>query len=316
MTSSGEGGGPPHGAVVAVLRLRAARERRRAQRAESLAADYEGRIEGSPGQLRDLWIRMAALQRRLETRHATSAALHELHAGRLEVWLTAGRKPSTPPGLMSTAVAMLGVPSATVAVRLPSSAPAPDRRAPRQRHAVVMASSSDAVASAAHDLELVLGEGPGLAAMDEAAAVSAGSPGLISRWPLFGPAVAELGVRSVHAVPLRNSAVCVGTLCVYGQEPEPRDAVATAAGRIAEAVTRTVLLSEEDLATGDWLPVGPLFDEPDYQPDVRQAVGMVAVQCGCGIGDAEDLLRACAFAEGRSVSDVAAAILGGELRME
>ena len=301
MTPSGEGRERSPDAAIAALHSRVAEERRRAARAESIAVSYEERIARGPEHLRDLRARMAALHRRMEIRHTTSALLNELHAGRLEVWMAGGRL-AAPPAFMSTVTAAIGVPSATATIR-------------GRRPAAVVASSSDAVARAAHDMEVTLGEGPALAAMAEAAPVTVAEWAMAERWPLFGPAVGELGVRSVHAVPFRSAAVCLGTLCVYSQEPEVGDIIATATGQIAEAVTHTVLLGGEDPDSGDGFPASQLFGAADYQPDVHQAAGVVAAQCGCGIDDAEDLLRARAFAENRPLADMAAAVLRGEAHL-
>jgi GAF domain-containing protein len=300
-SSSGEVRGMPHDAAIALLRQRVEEEWRRAIRAELIAVSYEKRLDSGPEQVRDMRARMAALHRRMEIRHRTSALLHQMHAVRLEVWRAGAGEPTAPPGFMSTVAAAIGVPSATAAMR--------------GRHpTAVAASSSDAVARAAHDLEVTLGEGPALAAMAEAVPVSAADEAVAERWPLFGPAVAQLGVRSVHAVPLRSATVCLGTLCVYGQEPELRDIVTVATGQIAEAVTHTVLLGGEDPDT-DGFPPGQLFGSAEYQPRVHQAAGVVAAQCGCGIDDAEALLRARAFAESRPLADIAAAVLCGETRL-
>jgi hypothetical protein len=48
---------------------------------------------------------------------------------------------------------------------------------------------------------------------------------------------------------------------------------------------------------------------------VHQAAGMVSQECGCGPGDALALLRARAFADGRTAGEIAAAVLRGELRL-
>ncbi len=54
-----------------------------------------------------------------------------------------------------------------------------------------------------------------------------------------------------------------------------------------------------------------ILDSSDCQSVVRQAVGMVSVQWGCGIKDAADLLTARAFADGRRLGDVAPDIVRG-----
>lgn len=281
--------------VTAGLRRSAADEHRRAARAAAAALRHEaGRADG-PASLRELRTRLAALHRKTEERHQASAALHEMYAARVESWLAEGSDRVGRPPFMSAVAGAIGVSSATATVhgRHPSA---------------VLAAASDVTARAAHDLEAALGEGPGMTAMAEDAPVRAGGRDLRERWPLYGPAVAELGVRAVAAVPLRVSASCLGALCVYCTEPAISDAVAAATGRFADALTHTVLLRGRACADG-------LFGEADDQAEVHQAAGMVAVRCGCGIQDAQALLRARAFADGQPVALVARGMLHGETRL-
>lgn len=237
--------------------------------------------------------RMAVLHRETQERHLVVAALHEQHAARLEAWLGGERPETLEPVFMSTVAAAIGLGSAAAQVR-------------GRRPAAVVAAASDATARAAHDLEVTLGEGPAMVAVEARATVQVTGMSLAERWPLYGPAVAELGVRAVIAVPLRSNAVCFGALCAYGRKPAIEDGTAVAARRIADALTRTVLLP------GETLPGGALFGEPDYQAVVHQAAGMLSVRHGCGVDDAEAMLRARAFAEARPVEMVAMSVLRGE----
>jgi hypothetical protein len=270
-------------------------ERRRADGAAALAAQYEARE--APVHLQTFRAQMAALQRRIEERHRSSARLHELHAIRLAKWL------DTPgmlrPAFMAAVATALGLRGAAAAIR------------GRQTYAVVAA--SDDVARAAHELEVVLGEGPAAAAVAAGTPIRVGGSALAERWPRYGPAVAELGVRAVIAAPLllpdRRPAVCLGALCAYDGHPVIADGTAEATGRIADALTHTVLRTIE----GDGFP--SVFEEADYQAVVHQAVGVISVQCDCGITDAEALLRAHAFAEDRPVADVAQDVVEGRLRL-
>src|SRR5262249_19661128 len=75
-----------------------------------------------------------------------------------------------------------------------------------RRPAAVVAAASDAIARAAQDLELALGEGPAVTAMTADVPVRAVGGSLPDRWPLYGPAIGELGVRAVVAGPLRSAA--------------------------------------------------------------------------------------------------------------
>lgn len=293
-----DGGNPSHddlAAVRASLRQRVAGELRRAARARAIALGYEARLAAGPESLRELRARMAALHRKTEERHQAVAALHETYAARMEPWLAGKRDESLRSALMAAVATAIGVDSAIATVR--------------GRHpSAVVAAASDAMARSAYDLEAVLGEGPATAVVAGCAPVRAGGADLIERWPLYGPAVAELGVRAVTAVPLLVPANCLGALCVYGAQEVISDEIAAAAGRFADVLTYTVLVHEHDSADG-------LFSEADYQPEIHQASGMVSVRCGCRIDDAEAMLRARAFADGRPVELVARDVLRGQIRL-
>jgi len=304
MVPFGHDSAPSHddaAAVVARLRERAAEERRRAARAAEIAARYEEQSAAGPEHLRPLRIRMAVLHRQMQTRHRTSAALHEVHAIRMEAWAD-GRGTAFRPVFMSAVAAAMGVRSAAATLR-------------GRRPAAVVTAASDAVARAAYDLEVALGEGPAVTAMTAGVPVSAVGGSLPYRWPLYGPAIGELGVRAVVAVPLRNAAGCIGTLCAYSPEPVLPDGAVAAAGRVADAVTYTMLLPPPDQIADGGIRDVPLFGESDYQAVVHQAAGMVAVQVGCAVDDAECLLRARAFADGRPVEEVALSVLRRETRL-
>jgi len=289
-------------AVIARLWERVALECQRAARAEAIAARCEAQSAAGPEHLRSLRARMAVLHRQMQTRHRTSAALHEAHAVRMHAWAD-GRGPALQPVFMSAVAAAMGVGSAAATLY-------------GRRPAAAVTAASDALARAAHDLEIVLGEGPAVTAMTAGVPVTAAGGSLADRWPLYGPAIGELGVRAVVAVPLRNATGCLGTLCAYSHEPVLPSSVVAIAGRVADAVTHTMLLSPPDPTVSGGARDVPLFDESDYQAIVHQAAGMVAVQFGCGIDDAEHLLRARAFADSLPVEEVALSVLRQETRLD
>jgi ANTAR domain len=294
------GGRPDRAAVIASAWERAAEQRRRAARAEVIAVGYEVVRAGESQNLRLLRARMAVLHRTVQTRHLTSAALFELYAKRMAA--SRGRGQDFRPEFMSAVAAAIGVGSAAATMR-------------GQSPAAVVATASDPIARAAHDLEVALGEGPAITAMTEGVPVSAVGGSLPGRWPLYGPAVGELGVRAVIAVPLRPASTGLGALCGYSREPVLREGVLADARRVAEAVGCTVLLAPGHPASDVDLSGLALFGESDYQAVVHQAAGMVSAQCGCGIDEAEDLLRARAFAGGQPVEQVARAVLRRETRL-
>jgi hypothetical protein len=114
MVPSGPGIVPPADdatAVIARLWERVAQERRRAAQAAAIAARYEAQSAAGPEHLRSLRARMAVLHRQMQTRHSTSAALHEVHASRMEAWAD-GRGAAFRPMFMSAVAAAMGVGSA------------------------------------------------------------------------------------------------------------------------------------------------------------------------------------------------------------
>jgi hypothetical protein len=268
-------------------------ERQRATRAAQLAAKYE---EPPPAaSLQPLYDRMAVLNRRLAARHAGAAELHERHIARIEQH--SGDDETNRPTLLSTVAATLSTPTTAVTLR-------------GLRRALVVVATSDVIAQAAQDLEQVMNEGPATTVMMDGATVGAGATAMLDRWPRYGPAAAELGVRSVIAAPLRLSTACLGTICAYDSAPVVRPDMASATEAVADALAQSVL---DGVRSGAALG---LFDDADFQPLVHQAAGMIAVYHDCGVDDAEELLRAHAFAENRPVADIAADVVHRRARLD
>jgi hypothetical protein len=125
----------------------------------------------------------------------------------------------------------------------------------------------------------------------------------------FRALVPQAVIAAPLLLPHRQPAVCLGALCAYDGRPVIADGTALATGRIADALTHTVLRTIQ----ADGFP--SVFEEADYQAVVHQAAGVISVHCDCGIIDAEALLRAHAFAEDRPVADVAQDVVQGKLRL-
>ncbi|MYT70673.1 MULTISPECIES: ANTAR domain-containing protein [unclassified Streptomyces] len=276
------GGDPPDQAALAWQR--AARARERADRASLLAERYES----LSGRLADAaFRRLAEMHHGTASRHRDAAELLEAHARRAGQW---SRGEGPPPFFMTGVAEACGTES--VAVTLVD----------HERNQLVTA-SSDQPAREAQDLEYILGEGPVQDAVVARAPVAASGGALSGRWPGYGPAVAALGIARVVAVPLEAPGECIGALAVF--DPHPATASTALFSRIADALTRSVLLG------GD---AGPgLLGGIDRRAVVHQAAGVVAVQLDCSIGDALELVKARAFADGRSIGDVAADIVDRQL---
>lgn len=235
---------------------------------------------------------IAARHRATESRHRAALEIHTAHALRLQDWRV-HRPDDTPPAFMAAVAEIIGSGSALIAL-LDS----------RQAEALVV--SSDHVAQAAHDLESTFGEGPTRDAATGRCPVAVRGTAIDDRWPLYGPAMRRLGIRSVDTAPLRTESHCFGALTVFHTGPLPPHAPVPPLTDLADALTSSVLLADEL----------PLLAETDHQAVVHQATGWLSAQHECSIADARALIEAHAFAEGEPIDAVAATVLSGRLHFE
>jgi hypothetical protein len=268
---------------AALARARFDNETDRAERHDFLAG--EARTQA----LRDMHTRIAGIHRSTASCHLTAAHLQDDYVARLTGWSV--RRDAPKPLFMAGVAEACGTESAAVTLIGASL----DQLA---------LAASDEPARAAQELEFLLGEGPTRDATGELRPVLADSAAMLDRWPGYGPAVAELGIKAVAAVPLSVSGTCVGALAVF--DPVQGVADADTVGEVAEALTRSMILSP-DSDPG-------LYGATDVRAEVHQAAGMVSVHLDCSVADALQLIKAHAFAEGVSAHSVAESILSGELR--
>ncbi|MEU0057429.1 GAF and ANTAR domain-containing protein [Streptomyces sp. NPDC006334] len=181
-------------------------------------------------------------------------------------------------------------------------------------------SASGARAAHLMEMQATLGDGPCLRAAETGAPVfardlTAGRDA--SRWPVFAQQAAAAGVRAVYALPLGDRSVCVGTLDLYRDVPGDLAADEVRTARlVADALTVALMAlprGEEAGRRGDGLWLSPLATDHD---EVYQAVGMVMAQRKVASAEALALLRAHAFAAGRTVLDVAHEVVARETRFD
>ncbi|HEX6354864.1 GAF and ANTAR domain-containing protein [Actinophytocola sp.] len=174
----------------------------------------------------------------------------------------------------------------------------------------IVLAATDERARQLEELQFALGEGPCVEASGsgwpvlEPDLVATGSP----RWPRFGAAVLDAGVRAVFAFPLRVGAIRVGVLDLYRDTPgllTNRDLAEALA--FADAATAVVLhMQDHDGYDG----AGPaLIGSIDSRAEVHQATGMVAIQLGVSLAEALLKLRTHAYATSRTMSAIAADVV-------
>ncbi|MFF4803156.1 GAF and ANTAR domain-containing protein [Streptomyces sp. NPDC001351] len=183
--------------------------------------------------------------------------------------------------------------------------------------------ASDSTAARLAETQYTLGDGPCQSAIERAAAVLADdltkAPDA-GRWPVFAHEAVELGVRAVFSLPLGLGGATIGTLDLYRHTPGAlssrdlrialwaRDAVTFALMNLHAGYDGDERASEEGVAS--WMEAS----EADHS-EVYQAVGMVMVQLNLAAEQALDRMRARAFAQGRTVTEVAHDILVRALRL-
>ncbi|MFJ9538188.1 GAF and ANTAR domain-containing protein [Streptomyces sp. NPDC101225] len=268
---------------AALARARFAYETDRAERHELLARQARTRALG------DMHRRIAGIHRSTAACHLTAARLQDDYLTRLSGWSLQRGAPM--PLFMSGVAEACGTRSAAVTL----TGAAPDQLA---------LAASDEPARAAQELEFLLGEGPARDATSEHRPVLADGTELLDRYPGYGPALAELGIGAVAAVPLSLSGTCFGALAVF--DPVQGVTNADTFGGVAEALTRSMILGPDSDPD--------LYGATDMRAEVHQAAGMVSVHLECPVADALQLIKAHAFAEGASAHAIAERILSGQLR--
>src|SRR6266540_3989367 len=163
---------------------------------------------------------------------------------------------------------------------------------------------TDGAAGLLEDAQHERGEGPGLAAYAEEAAVTVVDLDTDRRFERLAAAVTPQGLRGVLAVPVVVAGRPVGALSVYATQPCPWSAIDVAAvgayaGVVAELVAAGMALGARDAE------VVELTQALTARVWVEQAKGALMATEGLDSAAASERLRARAGASQRTVADVA-----------
>lgn len=177
-----------------------------------------------------------------------------------------------------------------------------------------MLGASDEWSAKLEETQYTLGEGPGIQAYADGAPVlvedlrTQGAP-----WPVFAEAALGMDAAAVFAFPLQVGAIRIGTLDLYRHHPGrlPHDDLADSA-LLADLATTALLKTTDTGEEGalDWVrPIG------SYQ-NINVATGMLAARLGIGLDDAFARLRGRAYAESRSLLDLASDVVERRIDFE
>jgi len=163
-------------------------------------------------------------------------------------------------------------------------------------------------------LQSDLGEGPAHDAHRTGLPVLTEDLAADPTWPVFGPAAAAIQLRSMFAFPMRRGSVRIGSLTL--SRP---DAGGLSDEHHADALVFARLALDLVLALQSENPPDELderfIDGTANTAGIHQATGMVAVQLAISVAAALSVLRAHAYANERSLSNVADDIVGRRIRL-
>jgi GAF domain-containing protein len=177
--------------------------------------------------------------------------------------------------------------------------------------------TTDSVSALIEQLQYDLGEGPCLDAYHQDRPVL--EPNLLHpvppRWPAFTEPAIEAGVRAVFGFPLQVGAVRLGALNLY------RDATGSLTDeQHADALLMSGIVAQALMLLQADAPAGTVSVEleanADFQYVVHQASGMVAAQLDLSVGQALIRLRAHAFGNDRTLTEVAHDVVDRRLRFD
>ncbi len=175
--------------------------------------------------------------------------------------------------------------------------------------------STDGVCDLIEQLQITLGEGPSVDAHHHQRPVL--EPDLAlplnPRWLAFAGPTLDAGVRAIFGFPIRVGAVRLGALSLYRDQPGSLTDDQHADSLVmADIAARAVLVLQSNAEPGQL--AAELEAGASFQYVVHQATGMVAAQLDVSAGRALVRMRAYAFANDRSLVEVAREVVAKKLR--
>jgi hypothetical protein len=166
--------------------------------------------------------------------------------------------------------------------------------------------ASDPIAAHMGDTQIDLGEGPSWSAYRSQTAVIVNDVSAVQLddWPIFRRAVVTAGTRAIFSFPMTRGTIQIGSVELHGIEPHVLSHDETAGAAALVDVVATHVLADALDAVDD-----ADKHSPYSRREIHQATGMVIAQARVAPDDALMLIRARAFATGRSVRDIAADVV-------
>ena len=166
-------------------------------------------------------------------------------------------------------------------------------------------------------LQMELGEGPCLHA--HASGIPVLLPDLraenANRWPTFASAALAVGVHAEFSLPLTVGPAGIGTFDLCRDRPGMLSDEHLADALVVADIARDAVLYQPYASGGPAVPE-LLATAGTDRIVIHQATGMIAVQLDDTVANAQARLRAAAFANGRSMYDVAQDVVQRRVRFD
>jgi GAF domain-containing protein len=158
-------------------------------------------------------------------------------------------------------------------------------------------------------------EGPCLECFSTGAAITVHDLGTVEQWPLFTAEARAAGYRGVCAFPLRLRDVVIGTLNIFMVAPvEFADQDLQICQALADVAT-IAILQHQAVAHAENVS-GQLQQALDSRIAIEQAKGILAERFHLDMADAFTQLRRYSRATNQRLSDVASAVVPGEVVLD
>lgn len=132
------------------------------------------------------------------------------------------------------------------------------------------------------------------------------------RWPLFSPEAARAGFGSVYALPMRLREETIGALNLFHRQPSALTAAGVRLAQgLADVATIGILQQRAIQRSADL--ADQLQAALNSRLIIEQAKGVLSERERIGMSAAFEMLRRYARRTGRHLSEVAAAVVAGEL---
>lgn len=179
---------------------------------------------------------------------------------------------------------------------------------------VEIVSASDSLAARIGELQLDVAQGPGWEAHITHLPVCIPDLGHVApdRWPLFTAELADWRIQAIYSFPLSIGTLHIGAVDLYADAHDALSRAAVNEASVLAEVAATRVLRHSLRHRHDV----PGEDGPHSRREVHQATGMVIAQMQVGAADALLLIRAHAYASGRSVRETAADITARRISLE